>query len=205
MAGGLAFATAWLALLCIAYLYHQPNENGAGGLVVAACASLVVAGGANVYRRHAADMVRYAAQYEAPTILAGDWWAQDWQQLPAQRIDLAGETEEPLTFQWAGSLERLKSDLAQKGLHPPTPWTLAGALAWFTPHPDPMDLPTSPSKPENECMFRFLITIGAVYAAFKLGKDVGRGQARILLSGPVDYERWPSARSRDEAGLYQGE
>lgn len=144
VAGGLAFATAWLALLCIAYLYHQPAEEGAVGLVVVACASLVVAGGANVYRRHAADMVRYAAQYEAPTILAGDWWAQDWQQLPAQRIDLAGETEEPLTFQWAGSLERLKSDLAQKGWHPPTPWTLAGALAWFTPHPDPMDLPTSP-------------------------------------------------------------
>lgn len=144
VAGGLAFATAWLALLCIAYLHHQPTERGAGGLMVVACAGLVVAGGANVYRRHAADMVRYAVQYEAPSILASDWWARDWQQLPAQRIDLAGETEEPLTFQWAGSLERLESDLAQKGWHPPAPWTLAGALAWFTPRPGPMDLPTSP-------------------------------------------------------------
>ncbi|PZV36736.1 bifunctional DedA family/phosphatase PAP2 family protein [Mesorhizobium kowhaii] len=144
VAGGLAFATAWLALLCIAYLHHQPSEKGAGGLLVVACASLVVAGGFNVYRHHAADMERYAVQYEAPSILAAEWWTQDWQQLPVQRIDLAGEAEEPLTFQWAGSLERLEADLAQKGWRSPAPWTLTGALAWFTPRPDPMDLPTSP-------------------------------------------------------------
>ncbi len=144
VAGGLAFATAWLALLCIAYLHHQPTETSTGDLLVVACVGLVVAGGANVYRRHAADMQRYAVQYEAPSILAADWWAGDWQQLPVQRIDLAGETEEPLTFQWAGSLERLEADMAQKNWRSPAPWTLAGVLAWFTPRPGPMDLPTSP-------------------------------------------------------------
>ncbi len=41
--GGLTFATAWLALLCIAYLYHQSSEKGAGGLIVVTCAGLVVA------------------------------------------------------------------------------------------------------------------------------------------------------------------
>ncbi|MDG4897510.1 hypothetical protein P9272_28605 [Mesorhizobium sp. WSM4976] len=50
-------------------------------------------------------------------------------------------------------------------------------------------------------MFRFLITIGAVYAAFKLGRDVGRGEARMLFSGPVDCDRRPSARSREQLGL----
>lgn len=29
-------------------------------------------------------------------------------------------------------------------------------------------------------MLRLLITLGAVYAAFKLGREVGRGEARIL-------------------------
>jgi undecaprenyl-diphosphatase len=144
VAGGLAFATAWLALLCIAYLHHQPSEKGAGGLLVVACAGLVVAGGYHVYRNHTKDMVRYAVQYDAPSIVAADWWARDWQQMPVQRIDLAGEIEEPLTFQWAGSLERLEADLAQKGWRSPAPWTLTGALAWFTPRPGPMDLPTSP-------------------------------------------------------------
>ncbi|BCG98116.1 membrane protein [Mesorhizobium sp. 131-2-5] len=144
VAGGLAFATAWLALLCIAYLHHQPYEKGAGGLLVVACAGLVVAGGYHVYRNHTKDMERYAVQYEAPSMPAADWWARNWRQMPAQRIDLAGEIEEPLTFQWAGSLERLKANLAQKGWRQPVPWSLAGALAWFTPGPGPMDLPTSP-------------------------------------------------------------
>ena len=50
-------------------------------------------------------------------------------------------------------------------------------------------------------MLRFLITLGAVYAAFKLGRDVERGEARILFNGPVDYGRRPSARRWDELGL----
>jgi hypothetical protein len=87
---------------------------------------------------------RYAVRYEAPSMPAAIWWAQDWQQMPVQWIDLAGEIEEPLTFQWAGSLERLEADLAQKGWRQPVPWTLAGALGWFTPRPGPMDLPTLP-------------------------------------------------------------
>lgn len=50
-------------------------------------------------------------------------------------------------------------------------------------------------------MLRFLITLGAVCAAFKLGRDIGRGEARILLSAPVDYERRPSARNYEDAFL----
>lgn len=70
-----------------------------------------------------------------------------------------------------------------------------------TPEPTGMVGGSSPSKPENEYMLRFLIALGAVYAAFRLGRDVGRGEARMLFSGPVDYERRPSARSREELGL----
>lgn len=47
-------------------------------------------------------------------------------------------------------------------------------------------------------MLRFLITLGAVYAAFKLGREVGRGEARILVNAPVDYERRPSARRYED-------
>ena len=172
VAGGLAFATAWLALLCIAYLHHQPSEKGAGGLLVVACVGLVVAGGFNVYRRHASDMERYAVRYEAPSILAAEWWARDWQQLPAQRIDLAGETEEPLTFQWAGSLERLEADLAQKGWRPPPSWTLAGALAWFTLRPGPMDLPTLPNMERGRLPS---LTLARPHG------EVGRASSRFVL------------------------
>lgn len=47
-------------------------------------------------------------------------------------------------------------------------------------------------------MLRFLITLGAVYAAFKLGREVGYGEARMLVSAPVDYERRPSGRRYED-------
>lgn len=56
----------------------------------------------------------------------------------------------------------------------------------FSGTPEPVGGPCR-AKPENECMLRFLITLGPVYAAFRLGRDVGRGEARTLFSGPVDY------------------
>lgn len=34
-----------------------------------------------------------------------DWWADAWQTLPAWRIDIEGQYEQPMTVQWAGSLE----------------------------------------------------------------------------------------------------
>lgn len=36
-------------------------------------------------------------------------------------------------------------------------------------------------------MLRFLIALAAVYAAIRLGRDVGCGEARTLFNGPVDY------------------
>ncbi|MDH8206580.1 hypothetical protein QIG19_27885, partial [Klebsiella pneumoniae] len=69
------------------------------------CAALVFAGGFNIYRHHTTDSERYAIKSVVPTMAAADWWASGWQQLPGRRIDLTGEVEEPLTFQWAGSLQ----------------------------------------------------------------------------------------------------
>jgi hypothetical protein len=39
------------------------------------------------------------------------WWASGWQHVPVRRIDLTGETNEPLSFQWAGGLKDLRDVL----------------------------------------------------------------------------------------------
>ena len=49
-------------------------------------------------------------------------------------------------------------------------------------------------------MLKFLITVGAVYAAFGLCREVGRNEARILLGAPIDYERRPPKRSDEDIG-----
>lgn len=59
-------------------------------------------------------------------------------------IDLTGETEEPLTFQWAGSLQSLQDVLLRKGWHTSADWATLNTLTWFTGSADPANLPVVP-------------------------------------------------------------
>jgi hypothetical protein len=139
--GGLAFGSTWLALLGLSYLRQQAEHIRPVKLLAVVCATLALAGGFHVYRSHATDSERYAIQHSTPVMVAADWWASDWQQLPARRIDLAGEMEEPLTFQWAGGLQYLQDVLQRNGWRASRPLTPLGALTWLTASADPPVIP----------------------------------------------------------------
>ncbi|WP_457155471.1 hypothetical protein [Mesorhizobium sp. P5_C1] len=49
-------------------------------------------------------------------------------------------------------------------------------------------------------MLRLLIRLGAIYAAFQIGREYGRAETEVMLLPPVDYEGRPSARSEAEFG-----
>ena len=114
--GGLAFGTAWLTALCLFYLHKRPERVGPAGLIAVVVTALAVAGTINFARFHALDIERYAVKATTPTIAAADWWSAEWRRLPAYRIDLTGETEEPLTIQCAGDLDGLRENSASQGL-----------------------------------------------------------------------------------------
>lgn len=130
--GGLAFGSAWLALLGLFYLRRQTDSIGPAKLLSVGCVALVLVGGFHVYRNHAMDTQRYAVETATPSTTIAVWWASDWQQLPARRIDLTGETQEPLTFQWAGSLQDLQDVLSRKGWQASASWGPLSALTWLT-------------------------------------------------------------------------
>ena len=178
--GGLAFGTAWLALLGISYLHRRPERVEPRGLLIVACGALFVAGGFNVYRHHAADVERYAVKTAVPTMAAADWWDTDWQQVSAQRIDLAGEMEEPLTIQWAGSLQGLQDMLLRKGWRTSVPWTPLSALIWLTTKADPAELPVIPSLASGRLPSLTLVQ--------QHGDAVPAGSRFVLRMWAVDIE-----------------
>lgn len=47
-------------------------------------------------------------------------------------------------------------------------------------------------------MLRLLISLGAVYAAFQIGREYGRAEAEVMLHHPVDYDRYPRPRGYDD-------
>jgi len=144
VAGGLAFGTAWIALLAVAYLHHRPQRIRPYGLLIVASTALVVAGATNIYARSGTDIERYAVREQTQTLTASEWWMSEWQRLPVRRTDLGGELEEPLTVQWVGDLSRLKGQLLRAGWRVPEAWTASAMITWLTPAPDPLALPVIP-------------------------------------------------------------
>lgn len=142
--GGGAFAVAWVALLGIAYLRHNPPRLGAGGLLAAAGTALVLAGSVHILAAHDADLQRYAMRVESRAITTAEWRAGAWQSLPARRIDLEGEAEEPLIVQWAGDPRTLARTLQAAGWTEGAAWSWQGLLLWLAPGADPLQLPVLP-------------------------------------------------------------
>jgi hypothetical protein len=52
-------------------------------------------------------------------------------------------------------------------------------------------------------MIRWIVRIGALVLAYRLGEEVGRAQARVerVPGPPLDYERLPSDGNKDEFSL----
>ena len=141
---GLAFGTAWAAFLGMAYVRRNPRPAGAAGLCAAAGLALLVTGAVHVGRQHANDVRLYARRALTVTLPAAQWQRNGWLQLPARRVDLAGEGGAPLTLQWAGSAAALARELAAAGWRAPVPWTVRSALAWLRPHVPLASLPVLP-------------------------------------------------------------
>ncbi|KVW97864.1 bifunctional DedA family/phosphatase PAP2 family protein [Thiobacillus denitrificans] len=142
--GGLSFGVAWVALLGIAYLRRPAPSVSARGLLVVAAIALIVGAGVHAANQRATDTIRYAVRHPSTLIAQQDWWSQGWQTLPAWRIDIEGEYEQPLTIQWAGSLEFLRARLAARGWREALPVTGKSLLLWFDTRRPAMQLPLLP-------------------------------------------------------------
>ncbi len=121
--GGLALGTAWIALLGVAYVRHRPPALPAGTLAAVSLLTLLTAGALHVAMRFSLDTERYAVRQALTTLAARDWWEGGWRRLPAWRLDLEGQDEQPLTVQWAGPPDALREAL--RG----TAWQEASALS----------------------------------------------------------------------------
>ena len=142
--GGLSFGVAWVALLGIAYLRRPAPSVSARGLLVVAASALIIGAGVHAANQHATDTLRYAVPQQSTLIAQQDWWNQGWQTLPAWRIDIEGEYEQPFSVQWAGSLEFLRDRLMAQGWREALPVTSKSLLLWFDISRPAVQLPLLP-------------------------------------------------------------
>ncbi|GAB6907682.1 LssY C-terminal domain-containing protein [Desulfosarcina cetonica] len=131
--GGLLIGTSWAALLGIAYLHGSAEIVPRRWIGMVVIITIGLAGSWHVAQRHAKDMVFYAPRSKVQFMSLADWRSDAWRNLPAWRIDMAGEREQPLTLQWHGPVDRLAADLLKKGWRHAPPLSVANFLGLFSP------------------------------------------------------------------------
>jgi undecaprenyl-diphosphatase len=138
-------ATAWLALLAIAYIQHvrEPLVRALPVLLIVLC-TLVFAGGSYVGNHHELDLARYAKPIPLPTMTLAAWRAGGYASLPTRRTEADGDREEPFTIQWAEPREAIAEAFAAAGWTAPSRWRSSASLLWLAPSTPIARLPVVP-------------------------------------------------------------
>jgi undecaprenyl-diphosphatase len=132
VAAGLAFGTIWLIILMIAHLSHPSAGETTKGLLIVSVTALAVGGGVNVWHHHSADLERYAIRSDTRTMTESEWLDWGWKALPARRVDMTGEREEPFTIQYAGPISILAKQLEANGWKPSGGFDVSGLTGRLT-------------------------------------------------------------------------
>ena len=170
-----AFAAAWVAILSIGYLSHPHHAVRPTGLLIAVGLAFFALGGLTI--GFAETELQPPPVQSVEMMPFQQWLAGGWQTLPARRVDLLGERTEPLTLQWAGSLDRLKAELASHGWTVPVPWSWRSAPEWLSPNARLDELPVLPHLEDGRPEALVMVKTGTPL----------HGKERVVL------RVWPSA------------
>ncbi|WP_136646508.1 bifunctional DedA family/phosphatase PAP2 family protein [Tabrizicola sp. YIM 78059] len=195
VAGGLLLGAGLTLVFALAFRRTDPTPVARGTLA----ATLAVFAGFGGW--HAMTNLPAALRIYAPVsppleiMTMADWLAGGWTALPARRTDLAGETEEVFTLQWAGNLADLQNLLLGQGWHAPQPLSVAlGAV--LSPAAPSEALPVLPRLDDGAYPVLTLILPAAdgasrsVLRLYASGHAVeGVGPPRPILLGTLEHER----------------
>lgn len=142
--GGFFLGISWVAFLGIAY-HRKPDVVMPRRLLMLVVLLIVIsAGGWHVRERHAMDLAFYAPRHKLEVMNYSAWQNTGWRTLPAWRIDMAGEREQPLTIQWAATAVDVRRYLSDKGWRQPPLLGVKNILGMFAPNTPLIDLPVLP-------------------------------------------------------------
>jgi undecaprenyl-diphosphatase len=196
---GLGFGFAWSALLSLAYLARQAEAVRPVGLGVTTALGLVLVGGTNIAFAHRSDMQHYILKIQTQTMSVTEWRQSGWASLPARRLTLFGEFDQPFTVQWLGGVAVLKSELQARGWRLPVSWTPRSTLEFLSPHLHPASLPVLPRLDSGRAEGLVMIKVGTgipkdkrlVFRLWRSDVQVSRpdGSLTQLWIGTITDER----------------
>ncbi len=117
---GWSLGLIWVATMGIAYRHHPAPAIPVRIFTPVALVILVSVAAFHSAQSLQRDLAFYQpSQPAAVTLSRSDWLDNVWSTLPAFRDDLEGRRLHPLTLQWMGSLEQLRTVLEKRGWQAP--------------------------------------------------------------------------------------
>ena len=193
VAAGLLFGVSATTIFALVFRSYEMPRHATIRLIAACAATLLIVGSWHIEREFGHTLSLYAPQTQPAIALSKPWRDGGWMELPIYRIDLAGETEEPLLLQWRGSTNALQDDLLKQGWLVEPAWSMAALNALVRPDTGPASLPVIPmfnaGRPQAIAMIRpgeqgrFVLRAWPQHAG-----EPGKPAVEILL-GSILFER----------------
>ena len=173
--GSLTLGLAWVAALGLAYRRHTRIRDTSIGLAGAALGALAIAFALQSTFAQDTDFSRYRPEGQPISITGTDWRAATWRRLPQTRDDLRKTGSHPLTLQYAGPLDVLRTELAGRGWEPATSLDWRSALKLLSPSLPLEELPVVPQVHQGR------------HESLVLVKDAPAGDRLVLRLWPTSY------------------
>jgi undecaprenyl-diphosphatase len=197
VAAGLLFGTGATAALALVFRGYEVPRRATIAVIAACAATLALVGSWHIERGAGQALSFYAPQAPPAVAMSKPWRDGGWKDLPGYRIDLAGETEEPLLLQWRGSATALQDELMTQGWLLGPAWSLAALNAFARPGTSPADLPVIPKFDDGRLQTLAMIRIGElagepgrfVLRAWSQDASEPNGSNAEILLGSIFFER----------------
>ncbi|WP_020587024.1 bifunctional DedA family/phosphatase PAP2 family protein [Desulfobacter curvatus] len=197
---GYFIGISWTAFMGIAWLRVADEKVPNRLLSLAVILVVIIAGSRHVTQRHEKDLLLYAPRLEVKSLALSSWQTRGWQDLPAERIDMEGELEQPLIVQWAGPPDRLAGVLKAQGWRQPGHLDLKSVLGMFSSGTPVENLPVLPrfhdGRMERLRLIRIIGDHRFVFRLWDTGVEVNGVERCPLMAGTIEEQQ-----GRSLAGL----
>ena len=127
------------------FLGGNPRKASSSGLIVIVAGAFFIAASTHIYFDYVQETTGYARQNTTRILSLADWERSGWQSFPSRRIDLVGETEEPLIVQWSGTPQSIEKQLIGGGWQSALSPNLLTLSKMLETNTDIAQLPTLPT------------------------------------------------------------
>ena len=141
---GLLFGIGMVSAFAFVFGPIHNEKIGRTTLAVIVVATLGIFGTWHLSGTYDKALQIYEPRTNTEALTATGWLAGGWRALPAERIELNGDTEEPLVIQYTGSLDRFAQAAEADGWQKPPKWSLSSAGGFVEGKTPPDSLPILP-------------------------------------------------------------